>query len=139
MYRDVYVFCEQRDGMIQNIAFELMAQAMKVTDDTDLAAKWERHRKSLNSKTMQRLNLHSTFQIEPNCYLATIKRLLLNDTDRNVRFLTHERLLIGTVRKEITLHHVFRTQKFRHCKDDVLGSIDALQLTLERFFAGLNV
>lgn len=37
----------------ENIAFELMAQAMKVTDDTDLAAKWERHRKSLNSKTMQ--------------------------------------------------------------------------------------
>lgn len=40
----------------ENIAFELMAQAMKVTDDADLAAKWERHKKSLNSKTMQSRN-----------------------------------------------------------------------------------
>ncbi len=37
----------------ENIAFELMAQAMKVTDDTDLAAKWQKNRASLDRRTMQ--------------------------------------------------------------------------------------
>lgn len=37
----------------ENIAFELMAQAMKVTEDEDLAAKWAKHKASLNSRTMQ--------------------------------------------------------------------------------------
>ena len=32
MYRDVYVFCEQRDGMIQNIAFELIGKARELAD-----------------------------------------------------------------------------------------------------------
>lgn len=37
----------------ENIAFELMAQAMKVTDDEDLAAKWVKHKASLDKRTMQ--------------------------------------------------------------------------------------
>ena len=32
MYRDVYVFCEQRDGNIQNIAFELVGKARELAD-----------------------------------------------------------------------------------------------------------
>ncbi len=35
----------------ENIAFELMAQAMKVTDDEELAAKWEKNKKSLENRT----------------------------------------------------------------------------------------
>ena len=37
----------------ENIAFELMAQAMKVTDDEDLAAKWHKNKNSLDKRTMQ--------------------------------------------------------------------------------------
>ena len=37
----------------ENIAFELMHEALKVTDDVDKAAKWEKHRKSLEDRTMQ--------------------------------------------------------------------------------------
>ena len=37
----------------ENIAFELMAQAMKVTDDEDLAAKWVKNKSSLDKRTMQ--------------------------------------------------------------------------------------
>ena len=37
----------------ENIAFELMAQAMKVTDDEDLAAKWVKNKGSLDKRTMQ--------------------------------------------------------------------------------------
>lgn len=35
----------------ENIAFELMAQAMKVTDDPELAKKWEKNKASLNQRT----------------------------------------------------------------------------------------
>lgn len=37
----------------ENIAFELMHEALKVTDDPDKAAKWENHRNSLDRRTMQ--------------------------------------------------------------------------------------
>lgn len=37
----------------ENIAFELMAQAMKVTEDEDLAAKWTKNKSSLDKRTMQ--------------------------------------------------------------------------------------
>lgn len=37
----------------ENIAFELMHEALKVTDDADKAAKWEKHKKSLDHRTMQ--------------------------------------------------------------------------------------
>lgn len=37
----------------ENIAFELMAQAMKVTEDEDLAAKWVKNKSSLDKRTMQ--------------------------------------------------------------------------------------
>ncbi len=37
----------------ENIAFELMAQAMKVTDDVDLQAKWVKNKASLDKRTMQ--------------------------------------------------------------------------------------
>lgn len=37
----------------ENIAFELMHEALKVTDDVDKAAKWEKHRTSLDRRTMQ--------------------------------------------------------------------------------------
>lgn len=37
----------------ENIAFELMAQAMKVTDDEDLSAKWVKNKASLDKRTMQ--------------------------------------------------------------------------------------
>lgn len=37
----------------ENIAFELMAQAMKVTDDADLAAKWAKNKSSLDRRTQQ--------------------------------------------------------------------------------------
>jgi hypothetical protein len=37
----------------ENIAFELMGQAMKVTDDKDKAATWEKHKTSLDRRTMQ--------------------------------------------------------------------------------------
>lgn len=37
----------------ENIAFELMHQALKVTDDIDLAAKWEKNKNSLDKRTMQ--------------------------------------------------------------------------------------
>lgn len=37
----------------ENIAFELMAQAMKITEDPDKAAKWEKHKNSLDRRTMQ--------------------------------------------------------------------------------------
>lgn len=36
----------------ENIAFELMAQAMKVTEDEALAAKWIKHKASLDRRTM---------------------------------------------------------------------------------------
>lgn len=37
----------------ENIAFELMARAMKITDDPDKAAKWEKHKASLDRRTAQ--------------------------------------------------------------------------------------
>lgn len=37
----------------ENIAFTLMAEAMKVTDDVDLAAKWEKNKSSLDTRTMK--------------------------------------------------------------------------------------
>lgn len=37
----------------ENIAFELMHEALKVTDDADKAEKWEKHKKSLDHRTMQ--------------------------------------------------------------------------------------
>ena len=37
----------------ENIAFELMAQAMKITDDPDKANKWEKNKNSLDRRTMQ--------------------------------------------------------------------------------------
>lgn len=37
----------------ENIAFELMHEALKVTDDVDKAAKWEKHKNSLDRRTMQ--------------------------------------------------------------------------------------
>ena len=37
----------------ENIAFELMAQAMRITDDVDKAAKWEKNKASLDKRTMQ--------------------------------------------------------------------------------------
>lgn len=35
----------------ENIAFALMHEAMKITDDKELAEKWEKHKKSLNTRT----------------------------------------------------------------------------------------
>ncbi|MBR2520668.1 MAG: electron transfer flavoprotein subunit alpha/FixB family protein [Oscillospiraceae bacterium] len=32
MYKDVYVFCEQRDGVIQNVSFELIGKARELAD-----------------------------------------------------------------------------------------------------------
>lgn len=37
----------------ENIAFELMHEAMKITDDAEKAAKWEKHKSSLDHRTMQ--------------------------------------------------------------------------------------
>lgn len=37
----------------ENIAFELMAHAMKITDDEDLAAKWTKNKSSLDKRTQQ--------------------------------------------------------------------------------------
>ncbi len=37
----------------ENIAFELMGRAMKVTDDPDLAEKWKKNKTSLDRRTMQ--------------------------------------------------------------------------------------
>ncbi len=37
----------------ENIAFALMHEAMKVTDDEGLASKWEKNKASLNKRTMQ--------------------------------------------------------------------------------------
>lgn len=37
----------------ENIAFALMHEAMKVTDDDELAAKWEKNKGSLDKRTMQ--------------------------------------------------------------------------------------
>ena len=37
----------------ENIAFELMGQAMKITEDPDKAVTWEKHRTSLDHRTMQ--------------------------------------------------------------------------------------
>ena len=37
----------------ENIAFELMHEALKVTDDPDKAAKWEKHKASLDRRTAQ--------------------------------------------------------------------------------------
>ena len=36
----------------ENIAFALMHEAMKITDDEELAAKWEKNKKSLDKRTM---------------------------------------------------------------------------------------
>lgn len=41
----------------ENIAFELMAQAMKITSDTQLAEKWERNKSSLGVRTQGSRNV----------------------------------------------------------------------------------
>ena len=33
MYKDVYVFCEQRDGIIQNVSYELIGKAKELARD----------------------------------------------------------------------------------------------------------
>ena len=38
MYQDVYVFCEQRDGNVQNIAYELIGKARELADSLEQQA-----------------------------------------------------------------------------------------------------
>ena len=77
-------------------------------------------------------HLNIALQIQPGCNLAAVQWLLLNQADRDVLFLAHQRLLIGTVRQEITFQNIFGAPKLGHFRQMVFCFIESAELVGKR-------
>jgi hypothetical protein len=83
-------------------------------------------------------SVHAFLQIEPESHLASIQGRLLNVADAAMGLLfVHERLLVGTVRKEIAFEYHLGIFQLFHLKQLLLCLAEALVLSdegiLERF------
>ena len=86
------------------------------------------------------LCIHAFLQVNPQCHFATIQGRLLYVADTTVRLLlVHEGLLVGTVRKEITLEYHLGLFHFLHLQELLLCLTEALVLSGEGILERCNV
>ncbi len=109
----------------ENIAFELMARAMKITDDVDMAAKWEKNKKSLDTRTMQSR--------------TTVKnKINLSDKDLSNVLPIHP--YAALVLQHISIYYTSTARSmFNFIKNDEGEDVKAFQWFIDRYdFKSLN-
>lgn len=103
----------------ENIAFELMAQGMKVTDDPDLAAKWHKHRNSLDTRTMQSRS-------------AVTKRINVSDKDLQNVLPIHP--YAALILQHISVYYTSTARSmFNFIKNDEGDDVHAFQWFIDHF------
>ena len=103
----------------ENIAFELMHEALKVTDDVDKAAKWEKHRKSLEDRTMQSRS-------------AVSKKIGLTDKDLSNVLQIHP--YAALILQHISIYYTSTARSmFNFIKNDEGEDVKAFQWFIDRY------
>lgn len=103
----------------ENIAFELMAQAMKITDDADKAAKWEKNKTSLDRRTMQ-----SRVEVK--------KRINLTDKDLSNVLPIHP--YAALILQHISIYYTSTARSmFNFIKNDEGEDVKAFQWFIDRY------
>ena len=103
----------------ENIAFELMHEALKVTDDVDKAAKWEKHRKSLEDRTMQSRS-------------AVSKKIGLTDKDLSNVLPIHP--YAALILQHISIYYTSTARSmFNFIKNDEGEDVKAFQWFIDRY------
>lgn len=103
----------------ENIAFALMHEAMKVTEDENLALKWERNKASLDSRTMNSRN-------------AVKKRIGLSDTDLSNVLPIHP--YAALILQHISIYYTSTARSmFNFIKNDEGDEIQAFQWFIDHY------
>jgi len=103
----------------ENIAFELMHEALKVTDDVVKAAKWEKHRKSLEDRTMQSRS-------------AVSKKIGLTDKDLSNVLPIHP--YAALILQHISIYYTSTARSmFNFIKNDEGEDVKAFQWFIDRY------
>lgn len=103
----------------ENIAFELMHQAMKITADTDKAKKWEKYKGSLDNRTMQSRT-------------AVKKKINITDNDLSNVLPIHP--YAALILQHISIYYTSTARSmFNFIKNDEGDDVQAFQWFIDRF------
>lgn len=103
----------------ENIAFELMSQAMKITDDSDKAAKWDKHKTSLDRRTMQS---------------RTAVKNKINLTDKDLSNVLPIHPYAALILQHISIYYTSTARSmFNFIKNDEGEDVQAFQWFIDRF------
>lgn len=103
----------------ENIAFELMAQAMKVTEDEDLAAKWRKNKGSLDKRTAQS---------------RTAVKNKINLTDRDLSNVLPIHPYAALLLQHISIYYTSTARSmFNFIKNDEGEDVKAFQWFIDRY------
>ena len=103
----------------ENIAFELMHEALKVTGDVDKATKWEKHKKSLERRTMQSRS-------------AVSKKIDLTDKDLSNVLPIHP--YAALILQHISIYYTSTARSmFNFIKNDEGEDVKAFQWFIDRY------
>ena len=104
----------------ENIAFELMHEALKVTDDPDKAAKWEKHKASLDSRTAQSR--------------AAVKKNKINLTDKDLSNVLPIHPYAALILQHISIYYTSTARSmFNFIKNDEGEDVKAFQWFIDRY------
>lgn len=103
----------------ENIAFELMHKALEVTDDADKAAKWEKHKNSLDHRTMQSR--------------ATVKNKI-NLTDKDLSNVLPIHPYAALILQHISIYYTSTARSmFNFIKNDEGEDVKAFQWFIDKY------
>ena len=103
----------------ENIAFELMAQAMRITDNVDKAEKWEKYKSSLDKRTMQS---------------RTAVKTKINLTDRDLSNVLPIHPYAALILQHISIYYTSTARSmFNFIKNDEGEDVKAFQWFIDRY------
>lgn len=103
----------------ENIAFELMHEALKVTDDADKAAKWEKHKNSLDRRTMQS---------------RTVVKNKINLTDKDLSNVLPIHPYAALILQHISIYYTSTARSmFNFIKNDEGEDVKAFQWFIDKY------
>ena len=103
----------------ENIAFELMGQAMKITDDVDKAATWDKHKTSLDRRTMQS---------------RTAVKNRINLSDEDLRNVLPIHPFAALILQHISIYYTSTARSmFNFIKNDEGEDVHAFQWFIDRY------
>ena len=83
--------------------------------------------------------LAAFLQIQPHGHLAAVERWLLDDGYGTVRFLLHQRLLVGRIAEKVSLQDDVGTHDLRQPQQPFLSFVNSFELSVEEFGSRLHM